>query len=73
MNTTLELIELSTVADVGADKCHVTCLRNDDRSLCGIDLAEEDWVDSEPQPNDCESCADFERTDFCAHCAMGES
>ena len=73
MNTTLERIELSTTADEDDDTCHLVCEVNENWSLCGRDVSEEDWVPDDDPVEDCPCCEEFDRADFCAHCAMGES
>ena len=73
MSTTLELIELSTTADKEDDECHLVCDADERWSLCGRNVEADQWAwETGDDCEDCPCCDEFDRADFCAHCAMGE-
>ena len=59
--------------DVDDDKAHLCCDHTDDWALCGTDISAYPWNDDEsPAGEKCPTCQEFDRADFCAHCAMGD-
>lgn len=51
-------------ADSDDELTHVCCCRDEDVSLCGVDLTDSNW-DHDKQNLQCVVCDDLERSDWC--------
>ena len=56
------------------DTIHTVCDVDERWAMCGANVELDPWEwESTTPSHDCDACEEFDRADFCAHCAMGES